>query len=453
MLTALKNKVQKFWNAGHERTLNIKKNIIYSFLIRGLSVTITYILVPLTIHYINPKQYGIWLTIYSLVAWMNTFDIGLSNGLRNKLANSIALNKPDEANQFISTTYILLLFIALITFGLFVSAGSYFNWNHLLKISDDINYNIWPIIIIMLGIFCIQFILQPVNSILIALHQPFKSSLILLAGQLLTLLFTIVLIQYTQGSLILLVFVAAGSPVVSLLLGSIYLFCSSLKSFVPKFKFIDFKSTKSLLNLGGIFFFIQIGALVLYETDNIIITRTLGPADVTIFNIAYKYFSILIIAFFIIITPYWSAFTDAYTKNDFGWMRTSISKLRKLWLYFSIAAIFFYFFSDIFYQLWIGNKISVPKLLSLSMAIYVLMQNWTIMHAYILNGTGKLKVQLFFVIGTGIFNIPASVFLIHRIGIAGTTIANIIAMLIMNIFLTYQCELIINQKAKGIWNK
>jgi len=453
MLNALRNKVQNFWSAGHERTLNIKKNIIYSFLIKGLSVTITYVLVPLTIHYINPSQYGIWLTIYSLVAWMNTFDIGLSNGLRNKLANSIALNKNDEANKFISTTYILLLFIALLTFGLFVLAGSYFNWNQLLKTPNDINYKIWPIIIVTLGFVCIQFILQPVNSILIALHQPFKSSLIMLAGQLLTLLLTIILIQYTHERLLLLVIVAAGSPVLSLFLGSIYLFCSALRSYTPKFKFVDFKSTKKLLNLGGAFFIIQIGALVLYETDNIIITRTLGPAAVTVFNIAFKYFSILIIAFLIIITPYWSAFTDAYAKKDFEWIKNSISKLRRFWLFFSIAAILFYFFSDTFYQLWIGNKVVVPKLLSLSMAVYVLMQNWTIMHAYMLNGTGKLKIQLFFVIGTGIFNIPASVFLIHRIGISGTTIANIIAMLIMNIFLTYQCELIINQKAKGIWNK
>lgn len=453
MLNALRNKVQKFWNTGHERTLNIKKNIIYSFLIKGLSVTITYVLVPLTIHYINPKQYGIWLTIYSLVAWMNTFDIGLSNGLRNKLANSIALDKKDEANKFISTTYILLLFIALLTFGLFALVGSCFNWNHLLKVPADINYTIWPIIVITLGLICIQFVLQPVNTILVALHQPFKSSLIMLAGQLLTLLLTIILIQYTHESLLLLVIVAAGSPVISLFLGSIYLFFSSLKSFIPKFRFVDFKSTKSLLNLGGAFFFIQIGALVLYETDNIIITRTLGPTDVTVFNIAFKYFSILTIAFLIIITPYWSAFTDAYAKKDFEWIRNSISKLRRLWLYFSLAAILFYFFSDIFYQLWIGNKVVVPKLLSLTMAVYVLMQNWTIIHAYMLNGTGKLKIQLIFVVGTGILNIPASVFLIHRIGISGTTIANIMAMLIMNIFLTYQCELIINQKAKGIWDK
>ena len=96
MISFLKNKVQRFWNVGHERTLNIKKNIIYSFLIKGGSVLIGFILFPLTIHYVNPLQYGIWLTISSLVAWMNTFDIGLSNGLRNKMAHSLALGEKEN---------------------------------------------------------------------------------------------------------------------------------------------------------------------------------------------------------------------------------------------------------------------------------------------------------------------------------------------------------------------
>jgi O-antigen/teichoic acid export membrane protein len=136
MISFLKSKAQGFWNIGHERTIKIKRNIIYSFLIKGTSVLVGFMLIPLTIHYINPFQYGIWLTISSLVAWMNTFDIGLSNGLRNKLAHSLALGEKENIIKYVSTTYAILFLIALITFVLFFTIGSFFNWNHLLNINS-----------------------------------------------------------------------------------------------------------------------------------------------------------------------------------------------------------------------------------------------------------------------------------------------------------------------------
>ena len=70
---------------GHERSIKAKKNIGLSFLIKGASIAISLILVPLTINYINPYRYGIWLTLSSVVSWFSFFDIGLTNGLRNKL--------------------------------------------------------------------------------------------------------------------------------------------------------------------------------------------------------------------------------------------------------------------------------------------------------------------------------------------------------------------------------
>ena len=73
---------------GHERSVKAKKNIIASFLIRGLSIGISLILVPLTINYINSARYGIWLTLSSIVAWFSFFDIGLTQGLRNNICRS-----------------------------------------------------------------------------------------------------------------------------------------------------------------------------------------------------------------------------------------------------------------------------------------------------------------------------------------------------------------------------
>src|SRR6476646_9497261 len=95
-------------NRGHDRSVNIKKNIIGLFVIRGCSIAISFILVPLTIRYVNPTQYGIWLTLSSIVAWFSFFDIGFGNGLRNKFAEAIAKGDTELAKIYISTTYAIL---------------------------------------------------------------------------------------------------------------------------------------------------------------------------------------------------------------------------------------------------------------------------------------------------------------------------------------------------------
>lgn len=75
---------------GSQRGANIKKNIAGSLLIKGFSILIQLILVPLTLGYLNTDLYGIWLTVSSILLWLGFFDIGFTLGLRNKLSEALA---------------------------------------------------------------------------------------------------------------------------------------------------------------------------------------------------------------------------------------------------------------------------------------------------------------------------------------------------------------------------
>ena len=99
MLSYVKTISRSFFKEGHERSLKIRKNVILTFLVKGASLPVSLILVPLTINYISPLQYGIWLTVSAIVGWMNFFDVGMGNGLKNKLAHSLALNEYDQIKK------------------------------------------------------------------------------------------------------------------------------------------------------------------------------------------------------------------------------------------------------------------------------------------------------------------------------------------------------------------
>jgi O-antigen/teichoic acid export membrane protein len=203
---------RSFLKKGHERSLKIRKNVLISLLLKGASIPIAFVLVPMTINYISPVQYGIWITISSIIGWMYFFDIGMGLGLRNKLAHLLALKEHDNINKYVSTTYASFSIIALIIFIIFFVISYFFNWNRILNIPSSLTYNIRPVILIVLLCFCIQFVVQILNTLLNATHQPYKSSLIAFIGQLGTLIIIYYLTRNVPGNLFVLVIVLAGIP-------------------------------------------------------------------------------------------------------------------------------------------------------------------------------------------------------------------------------------------------
>src|ERR1022692_3976410 len=110
-LTAPFTFVKSLINRGPSRSVKAKKNIFALLLIKGCSLTISLILAPLTIHYINPTQYGMWVTLSAIVAWFSLFDIGFGNGLRNRFTEAIAKGEDELARIYVSTTYAILALI------------------------------------------------------------------------------------------------------------------------------------------------------------------------------------------------------------------------------------------------------------------------------------------------------------------------------------------------------
>lgn len=109
-----------YFTEGNKRSINAKKNIALSFIIKGMSIATGLIMVPMMLHYINPTRYGIWLTLTSITAWFSFFDVGFGHGLRNKFAEAIANGKHKLARIYVSTTYAILSIIAIVLLILFL---------------------------------------------------------------------------------------------------------------------------------------------------------------------------------------------------------------------------------------------------------------------------------------------------------------------------------------------
>jgi O-antigen/teichoic acid export membrane protein len=442
-----------FFNTGHERSTRAKRNILYSFLIKGLSIAISLVLVPLTIHYVNPTRYGIWLTLSSIIGWFTFFDIGFGNGLRNKLAEAVSREEYELARIYVSTTYAILSIIIGFVLIIFLCINPLLNWSRILNSPSEMSGELSLLALVVFVFFCIQFVLQLLITIMTANQEPAKASFFSLLGSLGSLLIIFILTKTTGGNLVYLGTAFSVAPVIVLLITSIWYFKKEYKVFAPSFRYVKFGFARDLMGLGIKFFILQIAAIVIYQTSNIIIAQIFGPAQVTPYNIAYKYFSVITMIMGIILMPFWSAFTEAWTKKDIQWIKNAVKRLKIVWILLSITTVTMLIFSNFIYKLWVGKEIVVPFSISAVMAVYVIIYGWNGIYINFLNGVGIIKLQLYSGIWGMILNIPMAVYLGNTIGIIGVLLPTVILGAINMIWSTIQYNKIINFNARGLWAK
>jgi len=186
-----------------------------------------------------------------------------------------------------------------------------------------------------------------------------------------------------------------------------------------------------------------------------IITQLFEPAKVTPYNIAFKYFSIITMIFVIIITPFWSAFTEAYVKKDIKWIKKSVQKLIYIWAVLCGLALIMLCLSNFAYKVWIGKSVHVPFSLSIGMLLFVVIISWNHVFIYFINGVGKIKLQFYSSVMESLVNIPLSILLAKylELGSVGVILATSICIFPRSIWAPIQYYKIINNRAHGIWAK
>lgn len=438
---------------GDSRSAKVKKNILGSFGVKGVSIIISLILVPLTIGYVSSELYGIWLTLVTIISWAHLFDLGFGSGVRNKIAESIALGDWDKARKYISTAYFYfsLIFIPLSIVLFFICPQ--INWVSLLNISPDYQDLIIYVMRIIIVFFCLTMILKIQNTVLRAFQLNALGSAFSTLGQVLVLIVTFILTKTTSPSLVYLAYAISACPVIVELICTCWLFGYKYKKLIPSFKYIDTSLVSDVLTVGLKFFIIQIAVLVLYQTMNIIISHVAGPESVTEYNVVYKYISLPMMATSMMTDPFWSAFTDAYALKDFGWMQRSYRKLLQVFGLAVIAVSLLVIFHPIAFKLWLGDKVDIHISMVLIVASYVLIMIWQSIHSALINGTGKIKLSVYCSLIMAIVNIPLALSLGKMMGAQGVVLSVGALNLAVAGLNFIQLKKLINNTAQGIWCK
>lgn len=450
----INDKIRNLLKSDNKRTGLIKKNILASFFIKGWVIVVQLLMVPLTLHCLGVYENGIWLTISSMLVWIDNLDAGLGNGLRNKLAEYVAKDDFENARRAVSSTlFMLVVFILPISLALNLwiwNADTYSFFNVDAHVVGNLNK-----ILSCSAIFvCSTFIFKFIGNFYMGLQMPAINNLLGCLGQTLALIGTVVVYLSQTHSLFYIAIVNTLAPLLVYIISYPITFKKRYPHLSPSFKYVDMKSALSLFSMGIKFFILQISGVILFMTTNILISRYYTPEMVTPYQIAYRYFSVVQMLFFIICVPYWSATTDAYNKKDFAWIKASGRSLNRIIVGLMFVAILMILVSQPVYQLWVGDASIVSLGMTVMVAVYVMILTLSMRYSYILNGFGTLRVQLITTVIAAICYIPLAMFFCQDSKNVLCLIAVMAAVNLPGLVVNaLQYHKIVKGTAKGIWLK
>lgn len=451
-MNKIKSLISKF-SKSTERTKDIVRNAALSIGMKGASVLSTLLLIPLTIHYLTPTKYGIWLTLSSVIGWVTLFDLGLGNGFRNKFAEAKAKGDTLLCRRLLSTTYFAISNVVGIVLLIALIINYFIDWTEVLKVSPTYHDELRSVFAIVCTFACLNMVVSVINSFLSADQKNGYSSVIAGIGQYISLLVVFILTKTTTGSLYKLAVYYAGVPFIVTLIASLLLFnFSHYKIYSPSIRFIRRSLIKNILQLGGQFFIIYLCLIAIFQVVNIVISREVGSTAVTQYQIANRYFGILYQVLSIIVAPFWSAFTDAYTQKDFAWMKSMVKRLEQLWIISCIVGLVMLLISPIFYHIWIGDSVKMD--FSISVAMFLLINSQSLgLFMTLINGIGTIRIQLITYIFLAVIAWPMFTYVGRSFGLIGIIAIPSIAWFIQGFLALIQVKKILNETAQGLWMK
>lgn len=416
------------------------KSILSNSILRSLSKSLvfklsgallSFIIIPMSISVLSTEKYGVWSTILSFVSWFTFFDFGLANGLRNKLTEAVSKKKFEDMNKYISTAYVTIGGISSILLIIIAFVFPIINWNKVFNTINIVNNELLVSMLVISCCFIINLVLSNVNAIFYAFQKPELPGLSNVIMQLSFIIFLIIFKRYINGSLIGISLFYGVAIIISNLILTI-IFIKRNKEIKIKLTNVEMKYIKSIMELGTKFFIIQLSSLILLTTDNIVITQIIGPQYVTEYSIIYKLFS-LVTMFHggIILNSLWSIYTKKYAEKDYKSIKRTFTTTKKLFLLVVCFIVIITLFHRYILNIWLGSEFEVSLQLVLFMSLYTILVAFNGTFCSILNGVGKIDMQLYISIFAAVINIPVSIFFSKYMGMgsSGVILGSIISLI------------------------
>ncbi len=385
--------------------------------------------IPIAIRYLGVESLWIWTTISTLLTMLLVLDLGVANSLTNFISEAYARNDREHAGRY-STTALSVMMIIAGTLGLATWAlWPHLHWYAIFHLSSPRE---------ILRIPCRRHSTldlpgrpaRPSRREDPRWLQELRTANIFAAVGSIGNRITIVLLIHLRAGLAAMVAGSAAALVGADILCLFWLMLFRKPWLRPRLTHLNRVAARRMLKMGTEFFVLQIAGLVVFNSDNLVVTHYLGPAQVAPYSVAWRLVGYAAIAQTLLTPALWPAFSEAFDRGDLPWVRQAFR--RTMWITMGTAlgfALFFAVFGRWIIRLWATDAAVPGETLMLLMCAWVLISTFMNNTSTVLVSKGKTQLQSWLAILAAALNLGLSIWLVQRIGSEGVILGTIVSYL------------------------
>jgi len=402
-----------------------------SFLQRGAALLISLVSLPLTVRYLGPQRYGIWITISSMVVMLSVMDLGIANSLTNMISRAYARDDRTEAQRYYATAYWISMSISVALGLTALAVWPHVNWGSLFKVTDPgLSRQISLCVAIAVTFFLMSLPLNLVNRVLSGYQQTQITNYFNLLSSFLGLAAIVVVVRL-HGSLVMLMLVYSATLLTGTIFLNAWVNLWDRPWLLPKPSAVDRTVIRGLLGSGMGFFLLQIAGLIVFNSDNLVISHYLGAADVVPYSVTWKlagYAAVLQTAIF---PSLWPAYAEAYEKGDYAWVRKAFwTGVRVGMGTVSVAIVGLLLVGRPVIRLYLGPAAVPSQILLIAICGWTLMSTGMDLQACFLAAINRVRLQGALSVVAAVLNLWLSIVLVKRIGSLGVVLGTIISYVV-----------------------
>jgi O-antigen/teichoic acid export membrane protein len=387
--------------------------------------------VPLTLSYLGPERYGLWMVLTSIISVMGFADLGIGNGLMNAVSDAYGKDDRDLTREHVASAFFLMLGIALLLAVAGAASYPFLPWVRLFNVkagavADEgarafLVLYCWFVVNIPLGV---------VTRTQAGLQRGYSSQIVSAIGNIVSLLLLLLVIAFHRDLPWLVASFAIGG--FSAIVFNSWLLFREHPWLIPSWRAYRASSAHTILKVGLMFFVVQCAVAVAYTSDNIVIAQVLGVAAVTAYAVPQKFFGVVFMLVSIAVSPLWPAYGEALARGDVGWVRSVfLGSLRLTFVITAPLSLLLALAGPWILKVTVGKSLHAPPSLLGALALWAVVAAISAPMAMLLNGAGVLREQTIIVVVASLTNLALSIFLTRRLGVVGVCLGSIATQLLI----------------------
>lgn len=405
-----------------------------SIIANGIIVVVSFISIPIAVKYLGAVQYGIWMTISSLLSWLAISDMGFSGmALVNTLSEAKGRDSHELARELISTAFAGLCAISGLLFLIFMVFFSFIPWPSVFNTSDLIGISeLHQAVIIAFVLFVLTFPTSILNAIYLGFQEGYFANVWSIVASIMSLVAIIVAV-WLDGGLSMLIIAISGSRLLVYAIAIIHLFYIKHPSLRPNLNLVSRKAFERLFPLGWKYLFQQLAGVIMFQSQPMLITHYLGPAQVSIYVIAQKVISLPVQLVQFYTVPLIPGYGEAKIRGDWPWIW---STLRKSTLFSSIFVVIstipIAILCPIIIEYWVGPSLVPSEVFIVFFSCYVFINALVTPTAVFFSGIAWVGYQAIMALVNGCVTIGLAVVLLPILGLNGMALSMGVGLLSVN---------------------